>query len=252
MPETTAPAKDDVYEHVRNAILNGDLRPGAVMSQVVMAEQLGISRTPLREALRLLQGEGLIESEPNRRVKVAAMTARDLESLCVIRVTLEAEMLRLSVPVMSSEDIARLEGYMAEMAHFADEQDYVRWTAPHRAFHRTLTEHAGTRVNVFLGQLFDHAERYRRLHFGRTLTAWTNSEHRDIVDACKARDRDAAGALLASHLARVGFEICELLDESYDPTQLQHALLDTGAEVPGRFSRKRPTSSAETPPKPLS
>src|SRR3984885_6529486 len=70
---------EDVYERVRNAILDGQLAPGAVMSQVALAQDLGISRTPLREALRMLQSEGLVEGEPNRRVRVAPMTASDLE-----------------------------------------------------------------------------------------------------------------------------------------------------------------------------
>ena len=61
------------------------------------------------------------------RVRVAAMTARDLEELCVMRVSLEAEAVRLSVPEMTSEDIARLEGYMAEMAHYSRDKDYRRW-----------------------------------------------------------------------------------------------------------------------------
>ena len=58
---------EHVYERVRNAILDGELRPGETMSQVVLAEELGVSRTPLREALRMLQGEGLVEARPNRR-----------------------------------------------------------------------------------------------------------------------------------------------------------------------------------------
>lgn len=97
---------DDVYERVRGAILDGELAAGTVMSQVALAEELGISRTPLREALRLLQGEGLIEAEPNRRVRVAPMTASDMEELCVMRVTLEAEARRLSVPMLAPEDLA--------------------------------------------------------------------------------------------------------------------------------------------------
>ena len=89
---------EDVYERIRTAILDGDLAPGAVMSQVALAEELGISRTPLREALRMLQGERLVEAEPNRRVRVAPMSPADLEELYVVRITLEAEALRLSVP----------------------------------------------------------------------------------------------------------------------------------------------------------
>jgi DNA-binding GntR family transcriptional regulator len=225
---------EDVYERVRVAILDGELSPGAVMSQVALAEELGISRTPLREALRMLQSEGLVEGEPNRRVRVAPMTAEDLEGLTVMRVTLEAEALRLSVPRMSSEDIARLEGNMAEMAHFATEKDYRRWNVPHERFHRTLTEHAGERVNFVLSQMFDHAERYRRLHIGQGPTAWATQQHREILDACKAGDREGAAALLAGHLARTGLEVCELLQPGYVPDRLQTAVLDAGGKLPKR------------------
>ena len=230
---------EDVYERVRAAILDGELAPGAVMSQVALAEELGISRTPLREALRMLQSEGLVEGEPNRRVRVAPMTARDLEELCIMRVTLEAEALRLSVPSMTSEDIARLEGHMAEMAHYADQKDYRRWNAPHERFHRTLTEHAGERVNFVLSQMFDHAERYRRLHIGHGPGAWATPQHRHILDACKAGDRDKAAALLAGHLARTGLEVSELLDPGYVPELLRTAVVDAGGELPVRQKRKR-------------
>jgi len=229
---------EDVYARVRTAILDGDLAPGAVMSQVALAEELGISRTPLREALRMLQTERLIEAEPNRRVRVATMTPRDLEELCVIRVTLEAEALRLAVPRLSSEDLARLEGYMAEMAHYAKEQDYRRWTMPHRQFHRALTAPAGERINDLLGQLFDHAERYRRLHIGHGPSAWATAGHREILDACKRGDRDRSASLLAGHLARTGLEVSELLDPDYDPAELRNALVDVGGEIPKKRARK--------------
>lgn len=234
---------DDVYERVRNAILEGTLAPGSVMSQVALAEELGISRTPLREALRMLQSEGLVEGEPNRRVRVAPMTAQDLEELYVMRVTLESEALRLSVPLMTSEDLARLEGHMAEMSHFAGDRDYVRWTIPHHSFHRGLTAHAGSRVNLVLSQMFDHAERYRRLHIGRGPSAWATAQHRDILDACKARDRDRSAGLLAAHLARTGLEVSELLDPGYDPAMLRSAVVDAGGEVPTKTRTRRPASA---------
>lgn len=238
MPEN-GQSTDDVYERVRAAILDGDLAAGAVMSQVALAKELGISRTPLREALRMLQSEGLVEGEPNRRVRVAPMTAQDLEQLYVMRITLEAEALRLSVPEMTSEDIARLEGHMAEMAHYAQEKDYRRWTLPHHRFHRTLTEHAGERINFVLGQMFDHAERYRRLHIGQGPSAWATLQHRHILDACKSRDREAAAAQLAGHLARTGLEVSELLEPGYDPILLKTAVLDTGGALPKRRGRRR-------------
>ncbi len=225
---------EDVYARVRNAILDGELAPGAVMSQVALAEELGISRTPLREALRMLQSERLVEAEPNRRVRVAPMSAADLEELCIARITLEAEAIRLSVPRMTPEDLARLEGFMAEMAHYADAKDYRRWTVPHRNFHRALTAPAGDRINDLLGQLFDHAERYRRLHIGHGPTPWATAGHREILDACKAGDRDKSAGLLASHLGRTGFEVAELLDSAYDPARLRTALVDVGGALPVR------------------
>ena len=230
---------EDVYERVRNAILDGDLAPGAVVSQVALAEQLGISRTPLREALRMLQSEGLVEGEPNRRVWVAPMTAVDLEQLCVMRVTLEAEAIRLSVPHMTSEDLAGLEGYMAEMAHYAEAHDYKRWNVPHSRFHRALTAHAGERVNFVLAQMFDHAERYRRLHIGQGPSAWATPQHRDILDACKTGDRDRSAALLAGHLARTGLEVSDLLDPGYDPVALKTAVVDAGGDAPAKGRRRR-------------
>jgi DNA-binding GntR family transcriptional regulator len=230
---------DDVYERVRTAILDGELAPGAVMSQVALAEDLGVSRTPLREALRMLQSERLVEAEPNRRVRVAQMSPDDLEELCVVRVTLEAEALRLAVPLMTSEDFARLEGYMAEMAHYAQAKDYRRWVNPHKRFHRALTEHAGERVNDLLDQLFDHAERYRRLHIGHGPSAWATAGHREILDACKEGDRDRSAGLLASHLGRTGLEVSELLDPAYDPVKLRTTLTDVGGTIPRKRSRRR-------------
>lgn len=222
---------EDVYDRVRTAILNSELAPGAVMSQVALAQELGISRTPLREALRMLQGEGLIEAEHNRRVRVAPMTPQDLEELYLVRVTLEAEAVRLSVPQMASEDLARMEGQIAEMAHYAAAKDYGLWGVPHRAFHRALTAPAGRRVNDLLGQLFDHSERYRHLHIGPEPSAWATAGHRDILDACKAGNRDRTAGLLASHLARSGLEVSQRLDPAYDPAQLATAAVDVGGEV---------------------
>src|SRR3954463_10422789 len=117
-----------VYQRVREAILEGEIPPGATMSQVALADELGISRTPLREALRMLQSEGLVDAERNRRVRVAPVSPGDLEGLYVRRVTLEAEAIRLAVPRMAAEDLGRLEAWIAEMAHYAEAKDYRRWT----------------------------------------------------------------------------------------------------------------------------
>jgi DNA-binding GntR family transcriptional regulator len=225
----TAPARqsvEHVHRMIRESILNGSLTPGETMSQVALADELGVSRTPLREALRMLQGEGLILSEPNRRVRVAPLSLADVEELYAIRIPLEVTALRLSIARMAPEDIAELEGYMAAMAHFAAAEDYARWYVPHQAFHRGLTQRAGARFDALLLQLFDHAERYRRMHFGHQFNEQSITDHREILDACKAADADLASALLGRHLARTAYGIAEIVDPDYELTALRLVLAD--------------------------
>src|SRR3954467_13315342 len=139
----SAPRRDNVeqvYRRVREAILEGEIAPGSVMSQVALADALGGSRTPLREALRMLQSEGLVDAQTNRRVTVKPISATDAEELVAMRVALEteatrvvtrvrvsAEAMRRSVGRLEPEDLAALEGRLAEMEHFANAKDYERW-----------------------------------------------------------------------------------------------------------------------------
>ena len=140
---------------------------------------------------------------------------------------------------MTSEDIARLEGTWPRWRTTPRRRTTGAGTSRTSDFHRTLTEHAGERVNFVLGQMFDHAERYRRLHIGHGPSAWATPGHRDILDACKAGDRDRSAALLAGHLARTGLEVSELLDPGYDPEALRTALVDAGGRLPTRDPGRR-------------
>src|SRR3954464_13390299 len=95
---------EQVYRRVREAILEGEIAPAAIMSQVALADELGVSRTPLREALRMRQSEGLVDAQANRRVTVKPISATDLEELVVMRVALETEAVRLSVERLAPRD----------------------------------------------------------------------------------------------------------------------------------------------------
>ena len=154
-----------------------------------------------------------------------------------MRVALETEAIRLSVNRLSPEDIAALEGRLAEMAHFAEAKDYERWTQPHNAFHRGLTAPAGERYNALLQQLSDHFERYRRVHIARSPKAWLTAGHREILDAVKAGDRELSARLLAEHLSATAFDVMELLEPGYDGARLRQTLEDIGARRRPRKSR---------------
>src|SRR5438309_9294220 len=114
--DATSPNKQTIariHEQIRTAILRGDFRADEEISQVQLARDLGISRTPLREVLRMLQREGLVIQQSNRRLQVAGVSLSDLEQLYVTRLPIEALAIRFSVPRLESAELARLEGTMA-------------------------------------------------------------------------------------------------------------------------------------------
>jgi DNA-binding GntR family transcriptional regulator len=234
-----------VYEVMREAILVGELAPGSITTQTALAERYQVGRTPLREALRLLQSERLVVDDPNRRVQITPLTAADAEELFIARVLLEPAAVRLTVPTLTSRDDAELRGYMAQMDHYEQARDWINLREPHRAFHGKLFAAAGARLVAMLSQLFDHAERYR-LRASPTREFWKlrQSEHRKIFDAAAARDADLTARLLCFHYAHTAGMSCRALDPERDPVRLRETLraVAPGAETEldrGRRSRRR-------------
>jgi DNA-binding GntR family transcriptional regulator len=215
-----------VHDRLRDAILRGEIPPGQPTSQVVLARQLGVSRTPLREALRLLQREGLILSEPNRRIRIADFSLADVEELYAMRIALEVVAIRLTVPTLGSEDFAELEGLMAQMDHYMRQGDQQRMDVPHSAFHARLVGAAGPRVATTMKQLFDHAQRYRLAYGAMAPGGYEGrrAEHRAILDAAAAGDAAAAAEHLARHYTSTALLVVRQLDPEHDPVLLRTTL----------------------------
>jgi DNA-binding GntR family transcriptional regulator len=207
-----------IRDRLREAIVTGELGPDAVSTQTELADAFGVSRTPLREALRMLELEGLIVRETNRRFRIAGFSLDDLEELYVMRVTLEASALRITMPSFTHADHAELEGLMAQMERFAHVTDWAGFEAPHRAFHARLVEGAGPRIAEHLRRLWDHAARYRTAYAivvgGSDGDAWAlrRAEHRAVLDAVEEDDLQKAVAVLSSHYARTALDIAAQVD----------------------------------------
>lgn len=216
----------DLHERVREAILRGELAPGSSLSQVALARELGVSRTPLREALRMLQREGLVQSERNRQILVAPFSVEDVEEIYCARLALEAIAIQLSVVRLNPEERAEVDGNLARLQHFAQAEDYERWEVVHREFHRRLVAPAGDRFTSLLRQLSDHAERYRRLYTESTPRAWSTGshEHQLIVEAVLDRDPELAARRLAAHLAQTARGVIGLLDPECEPQRLDETV----------------------------
>jgi DNA-binding GntR family transcriptional regulator len=214
---------------LRGRILTGELTPGSIVSQVKLAQALEVGRTPLREALRMLQREGLVQAEFNRRVRVSPLSTSELEQIYARRIVLEAMAIRASIPRFTSADLAHLRDLLAAMETFlpnpAERLD--EWERPHREFHALLVARAGDGICEDLRRLQDHAERYRAI-LGRDLPASFAPgarEHVQLVEACEARDRDAAGRVLAGHLARSGLALISQTNPAHDAVALREALI---------------------------
>jgi DNA-binding GntR family transcriptional regulator len=225
------------YEQLRRKILLGELEPGATFSQVQLSAQLGVSRTPLREAVRLLQTEGLLTSEPRRRVRVSPVTSEDFEDLYAMRIVLDSLAVRLTVPQLTDAELAQARLAYLEATAAASQGDNAGYREPHRRFHFALYAHSGARLMQRVEDLWEHAERYRLLHakHGGELTHLVRLGQRDhlaILEAAERRDAGACAKRSAEHLARTALMTLVQIDQRHEPTRIRAALEHVYAEDP--------------------
>jgi len=230
-----------LYDSLRTAILHGELAPGGGVSQAHLARAFGTGRTPLREALRMLQREGLVLAAPNQRVRIAPLTADDFEEITIARLALEAVAIRITVPTLTATNFAALEGDLAQMEYYQKADDVRGLRGPHRAFHHTLVAAAGPRVSAEIGALTDHVERYR-LRFG-AFAGWDDrrAEHHAILEAAAAGDADLAAHRLVEHYARTIPLVFVALDRGHDLGRLRTTI---GAVAPGAEAALEPENLA--------
>jgi GntR family transcriptional regulator, rspAB operon transcriptional repressor len=212
-----------VHEQLRNAILLGEIRPGVKTSQAELARDLGVGRTPLREAVRMLQDEGLVLAEPNRRVQIASLSIEDAEELYVMRIALEVAASRITTPRLTRGDIAELEGLMAQMSHLASADSVALFRPPHRAFHERFVAGAGARPAALIAQLFDHAERYRAVYGAASVDRFARrtAEHRAMLDAAAAGDTDGVAEAIAVHYVQTARLVAAALNPEHPLDRLR-------------------------------
>jgi DNA-binding GntR family transcriptional regulator len=208
-------------------ILNGELKPDQPVSQLAIGRKLGVSATPVREAIRLLSAEGLLVSEHNQRARVAPLNVQDLEAIYSARVTGEAVGIAMTVRSLRPEQLKALDESLASLHAAAEQDDLEVWTEVHARFHKQLIGGANPFQAELLASLFDRSERYRRLSVlesnPRTWAA-ANAEHEEIVLACHRRDAAAAARLLANHLGRTALTLTASFAPDVNATAVRTAV----------------------------
>lgn len=193
-----------VVQSLREAILRGEIQPGEKLRQEEIAQQLGTSPTPVREAFRQLEAEGLVVHLPHRGVKVAEFSIKDAEEVYWIRSTLEGLAARLAVERSQPADLQKLteklENVQRGMQDHLEEEDYEALTDLHDDFHMRLYEAANSQRLLQL--IIPLRALFPRDTFwvipgraGRSM-----EEHRAILEALRARDAELTGRLVSQHI----------------------------------------------------
>ena len=228
-----------LYTRLRTMILDGMFAPGSMLSQVKLAESLGVSRIPLREALRMLQKEGLIEAEHNQRARVPSFDPSIVDSLYASRILLEALSLRLTVPHIDQSDVHAIEHTLAQLDEVAAHVDLDVWEEPHRRFHGLLVSHAEDSMRQRIASYADQCEYYRRLyyrlvsrHHPTRSAEVIAAEHHAIANACLQGNADLAAYLLTRHYARTALTVLGQMAPECDPVGIRMALQIVGADIP--------------------
>jgi DNA-binding GntR family transcriptional regulator len=193
---------DDAVQTLRTAILNGRIADGARLRQTDLADQLGISRTPIREALVRLQQEGLVELLPGGGVRVKVLDLDDAVELYDVREVLDGLAARLAAGYADSASLARLDKALARQAVCVQRGDAGPWFAAHVAFHEEIMRAAGNRRLIGLASVVRLSIRHFHPLLLRTPLRLEHAyaEHRAIYDAIRTHDGDAAERLARAHI----------------------------------------------------
>ena len=214
-------------ESLRTMIVKGTIAPGAELSQVSLARALGVSTTPLREALRQLEAEGLVESRRNRRPRVPPFDPADLETVYCNRILLESLGVALTVPMLTEADLAQLREYLGSMRLTGEQADIERWDHAHSSFHIALVSGCNAALRQQIVNMMARADRYRRMSvLGDQPVGWRigETEHEDILKACEERRASDAALLLARHLTRSALRVVANMAPEADLVGVRMAL----------------------------
>jgi DNA-binding GntR family transcriptional regulator len=220
----------ELYAWVRAAILNGKIGADEPISQSQLAAEFGVSRTPLREALRMLQAEGLVVGELNQRMRVASLTAEGIDSLYAARIVLEAFGLLLTIPRLTAAETTRIQQTLKYMNAHNWIGDRSAWEEHHNAFHGLLVMHVGTVLGSTMSDMIANfqlrAERHRRLYVNSDprASAIAAEDHARIVDAIVRRDAGTAVRSLSEHLARTALRVLAVRAPDFDAHAVRNAL----------------------------
>jgi DNA-binding GntR family transcriptional regulator len=202
-------------EALRERILRGDYPEGEPLRQDALADDLGVSRIPVREALRQLEAEGLVTFSPHRGAVVSSLSLDEIDELFQLRSEIECELLCRAIPRMTAEQLDRAIDVLDEFEDALRAGEATRWGPLNWHFHAALYAPANRNLTMgVLQKLHQHSDRYFRMqvllaHGGDR----ANSEHRAIATAVQSQDAALAAQLMRTHILGAGASLLAMLQQ---------------------------------------
>ena len=196
-------ARDWVFQVIRTAIVRGELPGDMPLRQDEISTALSVSHIPVREAFRQLEAQGLVRIYPNRGAVVTKLSCKELSDVMDTRILLEVGALRLALPHITEEDLARARELL-EL--FSKEKDPIKGAELNLKLHFSLYDPWDNQTLLSLiDQMHANVDRYITPFFGKeevSAELYTVDEHSQIISACESKDTELATAILRTHLQR--------------------------------------------------
>lgn len=196
------PLRDVVFNALRESILHGELQPGARLIEVDLAEQLGVSRTPIREAIHKLEQEGLVKMLPRRGARVASISEKNVHDVLEVREALESLAAELAVERITAQEKIRLRQAEAEFSASIAEKNLAVIAQKDEAFHDIIYQATGNqKLQLVINNLREQMYRFRLEYIkDEKIRKLLVEEHRAIADAIIRGDAELAKSISESHI----------------------------------------------------
>ncbi len=202
-----------IANDLRERILSGDMAEGDLIRQEALAEEYEVSRMPIREALKRLSAEGLVQWSNNRSGTVTKHSLEEIGEMFDLRALIEVDLFQRAIPLMTATDFVTCSDILTRMEASYDEDDVGKWGSLNHTYHTALYEAAGRGLTrELLDRISIQTDRYVRMHLSvMKQREPAKAEHRGLLDCAQAGDIDKGCALLADHILRTKEQLLSLV-----------------------------------------
>lgn len=204
---------DVIAGDIRERILNGDLSEGVTVRQEALAEEYNVSRMPVREALKRLDAEGLVQLTNNQGATVTKHSLDEIGEIFDLRILIEVDLFRRAIPAMTQSQLANCQKILEAMEASYDADDVGKWGSLNYEYHSALYAPARRGLtNDLLGRINLQSDRYVRMHLSvMKQRDPAREEHRELLELVRAGNTEEGCALLTRHIAQTKANLLDLM-----------------------------------------